>query len=173
MLVVFRGLPGTGKTYLARRLLDRRPDLLVLSRDTLRTAIFTKPTFSDDEKAFVDDLIVAIAGYLLGRKSSVVVEGMALSSARRLREFAKTAAEHRTSVRIIECICSETTALSRIAGDQGSHPAADRGPELYYRIAKRYESTELPFLRVDTDRPMEQNLIAVLDYLDSPSSEGA
>jgi predicted kinase len=168
MLVVLRGLPGTGKTYLARSLLARRTDLLVLSRDALRAAIFTNPTFGSDEKAFVDDLIVAMADFLLGRGSSVLINGMALSSAHRLQEFAETAAAHRNSVRIIECVCSEKTALSRIAADQSGHPAGDRGPELYHRVRERYEPTELPFIRIDTDGDPQENLEAVLGYIENP-----
>ncbi|GEM_PF-1618551 len=168
MLVIFRGLPGTGKTHLARRLLERRPDLLVLSRDTLRTGIFTRPAFTDEEKSLVDDLMVVMAGYLLSRGKSAVIDGMALSSARRLEEFARTAASHRRGVRIIECICSEQTALARIAADQGDHPAADRGADLYYRVRDRFEPTELPLLRVDTDGDTADNLDAVLGYIENP-----
>jgi predicted kinase len=168
MLVIFRGLPGTGKTHLVRKLLQRRPHLLVLSRDTLRTAIVPHPTFGDDEKALVDDLIVSMAGFLLDRGSSVVIDGMALSSAGRLQEFAEAAGSRRRPVRIIECVCSEATAVSRISADQGDHPAGDRGPQLYHRIRERYEPTELPFLRVDTDGDEEENLDAVLGYIENP-----
>ena len=168
MLVVFRGLPGTGKTYLARRLLERRSDLLVLSRDMLRTGIIPSPTFSEEEKAFVDDLIVAMAGFLLERGRSVVIDGMALSSAARLLEFAEAAAARRKRIRIIECICSEATALARLAGDEGLHPAGDRGADLYYRVRERFEETDLPFLRIDTDSEPEENLAAILGYVENP-----
>ena len=168
MLVIFRGLPGTGKTRLVRKLLQRRPDLLVLSRDALRTAILPHPTFGDDEKALVDDLIVSMAGFLLSRGSSVVIDGMALSSAQRLQEFADTAASRQKPVRIIECICSEATAISRINADRHNHPAGDRGPELYELIRQRYEATELPLLRIDTDGDEEENLKAVIGYMENP-----
>jgi hypothetical protein len=169
MLVVFRGLPGTGKTYLARRLLDRRPELLVLSRDALRAAIFPHATFGDEEKQFVDDLIVAMSAFLLGRGRSIVIDGMALSSANRLEEFAQAAASHRKEIRIIECFCSEATALARIASEQGNHPAGDRDPGLYHRVRERFEHTALPSLRIDTDGDADRNLDAVLRYVDSPA----
>ena len=168
MLIVFRGLPGTGKTYLARKLLDRRPDLLVLSRDAIRAAVVPHSTFSDDEKALVDELIVSMAGFLLARGSSAVIDGMALSSAALLRRFAEAATAHRSPLRVIECICSEGTALSRLSMDAGSHPAGDRGPELYRRVRERYEPTELPFLRVDTDGNSEENVSAILGYIENP-----
>ena len=65
MLVVFRGLPGTGKTHLVRRLVRAAPDLLVLSRDGIRASLISRPTFADDEKALVDDMILTMAAFLL------------------------------------------------------------------------------------------------------------
>jgi len=168
MLVVFRGLPGTGKTHLARRLLERRSDLLVLSRDALRSAIIPRPAFDEEEKSFIDSLIVAMSGLLLENGRSVVIDGMALSSAKLLERFAETATENRASIRIIECVCSEATALERIAADQGAHPAGDRGADLYYRVRDRFQPTELPYLRIDTDREEEENLEAVLGYIENP-----
>ncbi|HUI72339.1 MAG TPA: ATP-binding protein [Spirochaetia bacterium] len=168
MLVIFRGLPGTGKTHLARRLVERRPDFLILSRDSLRTAIFPRPTFGDDEKDLVDDLIASMAGFILRRGSSIVIDGMALSSAHRLEGFASIAAANQKAARIIECICSEATALARIAADTGNHPAEDRGPELYHRVRERFESTELPLLRIDTDGNSDENLNAILGYIENP-----
>ena len=168
MLVIFRGLPGTGKTHLARKLVERRPDLRVLSRDSLRTAIIPRPSFGPDEKKLIDDLIAAMAGFLLGRGSSVVIDGMALSSAGQLEELARIAAANRKAARIVECICAEETALARIAADAGTHPAGDRDAELYQRVRERYQPTDLPFLRIDTDGDVEENLNAVLGYIENP-----
>ena len=168
MLVVFRGLPGTGKTRLARRLLERRGDLLVLSRDSLRSGMIPRPTFSEEEKALVDGLIVAMADHLLAAGRSVVINGMALSSSALLRKFADAADARHTGIRVIECTCSEKTALARLAADSGVHPAGDRGAELYYRVRDRFEPTDLPFLSIDTDGDEEQNLEAILGYMENP-----
>jgi len=168
MLIVFRGLPGTGKTRLARGLLERCTDLLVLSRDSLRSGIFPHPTFSEEEKALVDGLIVDMADYLMAAGKSVVIDGMALSSARLLERFARAAGAHHEGIRIIECTCTEETALARIAADRDTHPAGDRGADLYYRVRERFEPTELRFLSIDTDGDEEQNLEAILGYIENP-----
>ncbi len=168
MLVVFRGLPGVGKTYIAQKLLERRPDMLVLSRDGIRTSIINRPTFSDDEKAFVDDLIVVMARHLLGQGRSVIIDGMALSSARRLEDFAAAADSQRKGIRIIECVCREATALARLRADAGAHPAGDRSESLYRRVKARFEPTDLPFLRIDTEGDTEENLRAILGYIENP-----
>ena len=170
MLVVFRGLPGTGKSHLVRLLLARRPGMLVLSRDALRAAIVPRPTFGPEEKALVDDLVVSLAATLLARGKSVVIDGMALSSAARVRQFAAAAGAAGAAFRLVECVCSEATALGRIAADGAGHPAGDRGEALYREVRSRFEPAGLPGLTVDTDSGTEDNLREILAYLDAGSA---
>jgi predicted kinase len=165
MLVVFRGLPGTGKSHLVRRLVKSRPELLVLSRDSIRAGMIPRPTFAADEKNLVDDLILSMAGFLLDRGRDVVIDGMALSSARRVQEFFDAARVRGTPCHVIECSCSETTALGRIRRDKGGHPAGDRGERLYHEVKARFEPFAGPFLSIDTESDVAGNLRAILDYV--------
>ena len=142
--------------------------MLVLSRDSLRTGIIRRPDFSEEEKSFIDDLIVVMARWLLGQGRTVVIDGMALSSARRLEEFAEAALSQRKGIRIIECACREGTALARIRSAGGAHPAGDRGEELYRRVRDRFEPTDRPFLRIDTEQDTEENIRAILGYIENP-----
>jgi predicted kinase len=161
MLVIFRGLPGTGKSWLVRQLLTARPGFLVLSRDVLRAGLISHPTFSPEEKAFVDDLIVAMTAFLLDRRRDVVIDGMALSSAERVEQLAGCAESRRLPVHVIECICTEATALARIEGDAG-HPAGDRGEALYREVKARFQPLSRPALVVDTEPGVAGNLEKVL-----------
>ncbi len=168
MLAIFRGLPGTGKSFLVRRLLEARPDMLVLSRDAFRAAIVPCPSFSEPEKELIDDLILEASLFLLRRGRSVVIDGMALSSSRRVDGFVAAAAAAGTPCRIVECVCSQETALSRISHDAGSHPAADRGEKLYFEVRSRFEPLSHACLRVDTDGNPDENIREIIRYLDSP-----
>ena len=165
MLILFRGLPGTGKSYLVGKLLERREGFLVLSRDALRASIIPRPSFSSEEKSLIDDLIIAMAGVLLEKGSDVLIDGMALSSAARVEQFARAAQAAGAALRVVECSCSERTALARIAADAGAHFAGDRGERLYFEVKARFEALARPVLRVDTDRATEANLQAILSYL--------
>lgn len=165
MLVIFRGLPGTGKSFLVRRLIARRPAFHVVSRDALRTAVIPQPTFTEDEKSFVDDLVCAIAGFLLDRGKDVVIDGMALSSAARVGQLVEVAVYRGIPAKIVECTCRQETALSRIAGDDGGHPAGDRGAALYARVKARFQEVPYPSLTVDTDEPTETSIAAILAFL--------
>jgi predicted kinase len=165
MLIAFRGLPGTGKTHLVRRLVRTLPDLLVLSRDGIRASLISRPTFADDEKALVDDMILTMAVFLLDRGRSVVIDGMALSSAARVDAFARTAESRGQPFFLVECTCSEATALERLGRDTGGHPAGDRGPALYRAVRERWEKVVRPALVVDTDTDPAASLAAVLRYI--------
>ena len=165
MLIVFRGLPGTGKSHLVSALVGERPALLVLSRDDLRASMFPHPTFGQEEKDLVDDLIVSMTEFLLERQRDVVIDGMALSSARRVEQFVRAAESRGAQFRIIQCVCAEKTALDRIARDRDAHPAGDRGERLYRETRERFEPVPRPSLTVDTDKETAFCLALILGYL--------
>lgn len=167
MLVVFRGLPGTGKSYLAKQVLQRRPGFLVLSRDDLRHSIVPQPDFGPEEKNLIDDLIVAMTGFLIARGCSVLIDGMALSSATRVSQLVEAARKNDGAFRIIECTCSLETALARLRQDAGAHLAGDRGEKLYFDVRAAFQRIEEPFLLIDTDRDTAENLRSILSHIDS------
>jgi predicted kinase len=169
MLVIFRGLPGTGKSFLVRKLVERRPEVLVLSRDALRESVVAHPDYGEEEKALIDDLIVRAAAFLLSRGRSVVIDGMALSSAARVRQFVEAAAEAEAAWRIVECRASEAAALSRLAADRGRHPAGDRGFELYYAVKARFQALPWPCLAVDGEADPAGNVDRIIAYMDGPA----
>jgi predicted kinase len=167
MLVVFRGLPGTGKSHLVAALVRERPQFLILSRDNIRAQMLPHPTFEADEKSLVDDLIVSMTEFLLRRMRDVVIDGMALSSASRVDTFAHAAQSCGAQLRVVQCVCSEKTALARIARDGGAHPAGDRGEKLYRETRERFQPIAHPFLTVNTERDPAESLASLLNYVSS------
>jgi len=137
----------------------------VLSRDALRRALIPQPAFSEEEKSLVDELVAAMAGWLLGRGKNVVIDGAALSSAAGVDRLVKAARSQNAAAKIVECVCRQETALARIKGDEGSHLAGDRGEALYFQVKARFQPVPYPSLTVDTDLGLEENLRAILGYI--------
>ena len=93
VVIALMGLPGSGKTTVAERLVGAR-DLSLVSRDAIRAAMFRPCRYAEQEKqAAYRAVLLAVASCLeLGR--SCVVEGMPFSRAREvdeLRELAQRA----------------------------------------------------------------------------------
>ncbi len=51
-LILLSGLPGTGKTFLARKIIERLPSVLVVA-DLVRKVLFPQPAYTGEESMWV------------------------------------------------------------------------------------------------------------------------
>lgn len=155
MIVMMAGLPGTGKSTLARAL-AAQVNGAVLDKDEIRQALFGPADieFSTPQDDFCMEVMLETAGYLLKRDSSRVVfmDGRPFSRRYQLERVIEYATSLEQPWRILECVCSEETARRRIEGQE--HPAANRDFALYLRVKARFEEIGLAKTIVDTERPL-------------------
>src|SRR5579864_7257642 len=82
MIVLMAGLPGTGKSTLARALASR-VDGIVLSKDEIRHAIFspTEVEYSTVQDDFIMEIMLEAAAWILKKdhKRSVFLDGRTFS----------------------------------------------------------------------------------------------
>jgi predicted kinase len=148
MIVVMAGLPGTGKSALARELGG-----VVLNKDDLRAALFPAALveYSTEQDDFVQELMERTAEYLLTRSPGLTVffDGRTFSRRYQIGRVIRLAERLRTPWRIIECVCTEKVARERIERGK-KHPAKNRTVDLYLKIREEFEPIEHPKLVVDT-----------------------
>jgi len=154
------GLPGTGKTTLARELALRTQGALV-SKDAIRAALFAPEDieYSVKQDDFVMEVMLETTCYLLQETPNrkIFLDGRTFSrryQIERVLEFARKLGQPWV---ILECICSDESARRRLDLEPNlSHPAQNRTFALYLEVKARFEPITYLKTTISTDQPLEQ-----------------
>ncbi len=153
------GLPGTGKSTLAREL-ARLTDGAILSKDEIRAAIFTSAhtDYSLEQDDFVMEVMLDAARFLCRHSPNraIFFDGRTFSRTYQIDRALAVADGIGQPWRIIDCICSETSARQRLEKADPSHPANNRSFELYLQVKARFEPINRSKTLIDTDLPLAQ-----------------
>jgi predicted kinase len=155
MLIIMAGLPGTGKSTVARQLANRLP-AIILSKDTVRHVLFPPGLveYSTAQDDFVIEILLRTAEYIWRKhpQQIVILDGRTFSQAHQRRCVTDFAERARQRWRIIECSTSEEVARQRLALPDPAHPAGNRTPELYDQVKARWEPINELKIGVYTDQ---------------------
>ena len=170
MIVIIAGLPGTGKSTLARALAHRFP-ATVLDKDSIRASLFQPAyvEYSLSQDDFCQEIMLQTAAYLLSKHTDlkVLLDGRPFSRRYQRERVAEFCSQVGTTWATLECVCSEATAIGRIAEAvaANNHLAANRTPELYRQIRNAWEPIDQPKLVIDTDENIESCVDRAVHYL--------
>jgi predicted kinase len=160
MIVLMAGLPGTGKSTLAREL-ALRTNGRVIGKDEIRNALFaaTEIEYSTLQDDFCLKIMLQLASFLLERVPgrTILLDGRTFSQRYQIENVKNAAAELHQSWRIIECVCSQQVAKQRLEEQlaAASHPAQNRDFQLYLEVGSRFETILPPKITIDTDKPLQ------------------
>lgn len=165
-VVATMGLPGAGKSIVARAIEDQL-GLRRVCRDQIRAAMFPRCNFSYIEKraAFRSLLLALDINCMIGDGS--VIDGMTFSRRSELDRVAETAARHGIVTIPLLIECPVELARERVARDLASnrHLAGDRTPETVNDVMARREPAPEGTLIVDATLPAAQMCRAAIALL--------
>lgn len=170
MVVILAGLPGTGKSTMARALAERLPGV-VLDKDIIRATLFPPAhvEYSLAQDDFCQEIMLQTAAYLLAKNDAlyVLLDGRTFSRRYQRERAIDFCSQLGSRWALLECISAEQTALDRlaVAAAQHIHPALNRTPELYYQIRKAWEPIDCQKLVIDTDTGLDSCVEQALRYL--------
>jgi predicted kinase len=166
--VLFAGLPGTGKSTLARAMAERL-GAAVLDKDRVRGVLFpgALTDYSREQDQLCIHAMLEAAAYLTERRrvNYIFFDGRAFSVHEQIEEVLRAAERAGARWRIVHLTCADAVAEGRLAAQDPGHPAKNRDPSLYRRIKQHFEPILQAKLEVDTTLGIERHLEAVERYL--------
>ena len=137
MIVLFCGLPGVGKTSLAKELAPLI-NAVVLSTDKLRKELIPNPTYAKEEKELIYDVMLLVARYLHNAAGvNSILDATFNTEESRENAIKKLGNISPDQIYIIECSCPEDIIISRLKTRKGDYSDADFG--IYRKMKQVYE----------------------------------
>ena len=148
MIIIICGLPGVGKTTLAKELAPL-VNAVLLSTDKIRKELLSRPTYGRGERKLIYDVMILIAKYLHKAGINCILDATFTRESSRL-EIKKKLGLASKDFHIIECICPEDIILSRLR--RRKHDYSDADFSVYRKMKRIYEPVKEAHITIDTSK---------------------
>ena len=149
LIILFCGLPGVGKTTLAKELAPLM-DAVVLSTDKIRKELIPESTYTSEEKALVYNVMLLVAKYLHSAGVNCIMDATFNTEKSRKEAVDKIGIEP-AQLQIVECVCPEDVALARLQSRKKDYSDAD--VSVYMKMKEVYEPVMKDHIIADTNLP--------------------
>jgi predicted kinase len=156
--VIICGLPGVGKSTLAKNLAPMI-NATVLSSDKIRKELFPNPTYSPFERKLVYDVMIILAKYLNEVRCDCILDATFNREDSRVEIKEKLQLNDR-EFQIIECFCPEEVVISRLKSRKDDY--SDATIEVYQKMKKIYEPVKVEHISVDTTLDPQENSHSII-----------
>jgi len=146
MIIIICGLPGVGKTTVAKELAPLLNGV-ILSTDKIRKELFSKPMYGRRERRLIYDVMILVAKYLDMVGINCILDATFTRESSR-REIKKKLGLASKDIHILECICPEDIVLSRLRQRKNDYSDADFS--VYRKMKRIYENVRGEHMTIDT-----------------------
>jgi predicted kinase len=165
-LVVMVGLPGTGKSHLAREIARRVP-VDIVETDDIRLRLAPRPEYTADENRQVFGAAHGQLASLLNRGRSVVFDATNIFESGR-RTLYRLADRAGARLLIVRTVAPDEVVERRLRDRTTGADSADRseaGWEVYIRMKAEFKEIQRPHLVVDTSMELEPAVREIAQFV--------
>jgi predicted kinase len=165
VFIVMTGLPGSGKSHLARLLYERHPFTL-LGSDPVRATLVKQAQYTPAENSWIYEVIDSLVWRLLCERRDVIYDAVNLSEHRRwgIRVLGMDAGARALTVHTVappEVIRERLHVRSQQEIPPGESEA---DWDVYLKLKSRDEPVQHQHLRVDTTQDLEPAIADILKW---------
>jgi predicted kinase len=163
VLIMISGLPGTGKSYLAHKIVERLPAVIVES-DHVRKTLFPKPTYAGSESVWVHRVAHATIERLLRSGRRVIYDATNLAEWHREKVY-RIAERAGAKLVIVKTVAPEPVIQERLekrARKRDKVGFSDATWEIYEQLKRNVDRIRRPYLMVDTTRDINRAITRIL-----------
>ncbi len=158
MLIVVCGLPGTGKTTIAKAL-SQQIGAVLLRTDVIRKEMLRENSYTEKERGAVYESMFAAADEKLRNGENCVLDGTFYRKS--LRDCAKRVADNnKAGFHIVECVLHEDAIKARISTRKNDESEADF--KVYHAVKKSFEPITEKHITVDTEKGIKDCVEKIL-----------
>lgn len=168
VMVVVVGLPGSGKSYLAREIAKRYP-AAVLDSDALRQVLYAEPRHTQQEHGRLFPAIHVLMQSLLARGISVIVDATNLKEANR-KPYYDIAARLGAKVVLVRTWAPPSVIRSRLDGRETARHQLDRSTAtraVYEKMRGEAQRISRRHVSVDTSKDITPAVDKIVAQLQS------
>lgn len=163
VLIMISGLPGTGKSYLAHKLAERLP-FVVIETDFVRKTLFPKPTYTAQESSLVHGTCHRLIHKLLNEGARIIFDATNLIEHQReaIYHLAEKAGAKLIIVRAVAPEEAVRERLQRRKEEPTPDNRSDADWRVYKRMSQRQQRIGRTPLVVDTSSDIDQAVNKIL-----------
>ena len=136
MIIIICGLPGVGKTAIAKDLAALINGAVVLSTDKIRKELISKPTYEKQERQLIYDVMLLFAKYLHIAGIDCILDATFNRESSRKEVKERLSLTH-DQLFIVQCMCPEEIIFRRLKNRQNGYSDADIS--IYRKMKRIYE----------------------------------
>jgi predicted kinase len=148
LIVIICGLPGVGKTTIAK---DLAPliNAVVLSTDKIRKEMIPNPNYKKQEKKLIYKVLLIVAKYLHKAGINCILDAT-FNTENSRRELTKKLDLSQEQICLVECMCPEDIVISRLKHRKNDYSDADIS--IYKKMKRIYEPIKEEHIIINTNQ---------------------